>query len=53
MIQRGEIYLVNLTKNVGSEQGGIRPAVIIQNDKGNQYSPTTVVCPNTFSTSHV
>ena len=35
MIQRGEIYLVNLTKNVGSEQGGIRPAVIIQNDKGN------------------
>mgnify|MGYP002519277531 CR=1 FL=1 len=47
MIQRGEIYLVNLTKNVGSEQGGIRPAVIIQNDKGNQYSPTTVVCPIT------
>lgn len=36
MIQRGEIYLVNLTKNVGSEQGGIRPAVIIQNNKGNQ-----------------
>ncbi len=47
MIQRGEIYLVNLTKNVGSEQGGIRPAVIIQNDKGNQHSPTTVVCPIT------
>lgn len=47
MIQRGEIYLVNLTKNVGSEQGGIRPAVIIQNDKGNENSPTTVVCPLT------
>ncbi len=54
MVQRGEIYLVDLTKNVGSEQGGIRPAVIIQNDKGNQFSPTTVVCPITSKIkSHV
>ncbi len=44
---RGEIYLVDLSGEVGAEQGGIRPAVIIQNDKGNQYSPTTMICPMT------
>ena len=42
MIQRGEIYLVNLTKNVGSEQGGERPVIVIQNDIGNRYSPTVI-----------
>ena len=46
---RGEIYLVDLTGEVGAEQGGIRPAVIVQNDVGNKHSPTTMVCPMTSS----
>jgi len=41
--KRGEIYLVNWNPGRGSEQTGIRPAVIIQNDIGNKYSPTTIV----------
>ena len=47
MIQRGDIYLIDLTDNVGSEQGGVRPAVVVQNDVGNQYAPTTIICPIT------
>ncbi len=46
-MHRGEIYLVDLSSHVGSEQSGIRPALIVQNEKGNQYSPTTIVCPLT------
>ena len=42
-IKRGDIFLVNLEPVIGSEQGGIRPALIIQNDVGNIYSPTTIV----------
>lgn len=42
-IKRGEIYYANLCPVVGSEQGGIRPVVILQNDKGNLYSSTTIV----------
>lgn len=42
-IKRGEIYYANLCPVVGSEQGGIRPVVILQNDKGNLYSRTTIV----------
>ena len=46
--RRGEIYLVDLTVNtVGSEQGGIRPAVIVQNEAGNEHSTTTIICPLT------
>lgn len=41
--KRGEIYLVNFNPARGSEQAGIRPAVVIQNDIGNLYSPTTIV----------
>lgn len=41
-IKRGEIYYANLCPIVGSEQGGVRPVVILQNDKGNLYSPTTI-----------
>lgn len=44
---RGGIYLVDLSERVGSEQGGVRPVVVMQNDKGNRYSPTTIVCPLT------
>ncbi len=47
IVQRGEIFLVNLDPVKGSEQGNIRPALIIQNDSSNQYSPTTIVAPIT------
>ncbi len=43
MIKRGEIYYANLSPVVGSEQGGRRPVLIVQNDVGNRYSPTVVV----------
>jgi len=43
VIKRGEIYWVDWSPGRGSEQGGLRPALIIQNDIGNQYSPTTIV----------
>jgi len=42
-VKRGELYYAHLPINVGSEQSGKRPVVIIQNDKGNEYSPTTIV----------
>lgn len=42
-IKRGEIYYADLSPVVGSEQGGIRPVLIIQNDVGNKYSPTVIV----------
>lgn len=41
-IQRGDIYYANLALVVGSEQGGIRPVLVIQNDIGNQHSPTII-----------
>lgn len=44
---KGEVYYANLNPVVGSEQGGLRPVVILQNDVGNQYSPTTIVAPVT------
>ena len=42
-VRKGEIYYADLSPVVGSEQGGIRPVVILQNDKGNHYSPTTII----------
>ncbi len=42
-IKRGEIYYADLSPVVGSEQGGVRPVLIIQNDIGNKYSPTVIV----------
>jgi mRNA interferase MazF len=42
-IHRGDIYLADLRPVVGCEQGGIRPVLIVQNDVGNKYSPTTIV----------
>ncbi|MCL7452576.1 MAG: type II toxin-antitoxin system PemK/MazF family toxin [Anaerolineae bacterium] len=42
-VRRGEIYWVEFDPVKGSEQGGLRPALIVQNDVGNRYSPTTVV----------
>ena len=46
-IKRGDIYKADLSPVVGSEQGGIRPVVIVQNDMGNRYSPTIIVVPIT------
>jgi len=46
-IKRGEIFLVNLEPVTGSEQGRIRPVLIIQNDISNEFSPTTIVAPIT------
>lgn len=46
-IKRGEIVLANLEPVVGSEQGRIRPVLIIQNDLSNEFSPTTIVAPIT------
>lgn len=43
MIRRGDIYYADLRPVIGSEQGGIRPVLIIQNDVGNKHSPT-VIC---------
>jgi len=42
-VRRGEIYWVELDPVKGSEQGGLRPALVVQQDVGNRYSPTTVV----------
>jgi mRNA interferase MazF len=46
-IKRGEIVLADLNPSRGSEQGGIRPVLIIQNNEGNDNSPTTIVAPIT------
>ena len=43
IVKRGDIFFADLSPVVGSEQGGVRPVLIIQNDTGNQYSPT-VIC---------
>lgn len=43
LVRRGDIFYAQLNPVVGSEQGGTRPVLIIQNDIGNQYSPTTIV----------
>ena len=42
-IKRGQIYMADLSPVIGSEQGGIRPVVVIQNDVGNRFSPTVIV----------
>jgi len=42
-IKRGDIFYADLSPVVGSEQGGVRPVLIVQNDVGNKYSPTVVI----------
>lgn len=42
LVKRGDIYYADLSPVVGSEQGGLRPVLIIQNDVGNRYSPTVI-----------
>ncbi|GAB6934750.1 MAG: type II toxin-antitoxin system PemK/MazF family toxin [Bacillota bacterium] len=43
IVKRGDVFYANLSPVVGSEQGGVRPVLIIQNDIGNKYSPTVIV----------
>lgn len=43
IIKRGDIFFADLSPVVGSEQGGLRPVLVIQNDVGNKYSPTVIV----------
>ena len=43
MVRRGDIYYADLSPVVGSEQGGVRPVLVVQNDIGNKYSPTVIV----------
>lgn len=42
-IKRGDVFYADLSPVVGSEQGGVRPVLIVQNDIGNRYSPTVIV----------
>ena len=49
-IKRGDIYYADLSPVVGSEQGGVRPVLIIQNDTGNRYSPTVIAAAITSQT---
>ena len=49
-IKRGDIYYADLSPVVGSEQGGVRPVLIVQNDMGNRYSPTVIAAAITSRT---
>ena len=50
VIKRGDMFYADLSPVVGSEQGGIRPVLIIQNDTGNKYSPTVIAAAITSQT---
>lgn len=50
-IRRGDIFYADLSPVVGSEQGGIRPVLIVQNDVGDKYSPTVIAAAITSQTS--
>ena len=50
LINRGDLFWVDLNPTKGSEQAGKRPVLIIQNDIGNEYAPTTIIAP--LTTSH-
>ena len=49
-VRRGDIYYADLSPVVGSEQGGTRPVLIVQNDTGNRYSPTVIAAAITSQT---
>ena len=50
LVSRGDIYYADLRPVVGSEQGGVRPVLVVQNDVGNRYSPTIIVAAVTSQT---
>ena len=45
VVKRGDVFYADLEPTIGSEQGGIRPVLVVQNNVGNKYSPTVVVLP--------
>lgn len=49
-IRRGDIFYADLSPVIGSEQGGVRPVLIVQNDVGNRFSPTVIAAAITKST---
>lgn len=50
-VKRGDVFYADLSPVVGSEQGGIRPVLVIQNDMGNKYSPTIIIAAITSQTN--
>ena len=50
IVKRGDMFYADLSPVIGSEQGGIRPVLIIQNDTGNKYSPTVIAAAITSQT---
>jgi mRNA interferase MazF len=50
-VKRGDLFYADLSPVVGSEQGGVRPVIVVQNDIGNKYSPTIIVVPVTSQTN--
>ena len=51
VVKRGDMFYADLSPVIGSEQGGIRPVLVIQNDMGNKYSPTVIVSAITSQTN--
>ena len=51
VVKRGDMFYADLSPVVGSEQGGVRPVLIIQNDTGNKYSPTVIAAAITSQTT--
>ena len=51
VVKRGDMFYADLSPVIGSEQGGIRPVLIIQNDLGNKYSPTVIAAAITSQTN--
>ena len=47
IVKRGDVYFADLSPVVGSEQGGVRPVLVIQNNIGNRFSPTVIIAANT------
>lgn len=45
VVKRGDVFYADLDPIIGSEQGGVRPVMVVQNNVGNKYSPTIVVLP--------
>lgn len=50
-VARGDVFYADLSPVVGSEQGGVRPVLVIQNDVGNKYSPTVIIAAITSQTN--
>ena len=52
-VKRGDIFYADLSPVVGSEQGGVRPVLVVQNDVGNKYSPTVIIAAITSQMNKV